>query len=346
MGDYTRILCAALNRQGFIVTILAINDAFVSAPSHEEQNCGNDKIKVFRLPHQFSWSLRETLAIKWIKEQQPDWVSLQFVLFTFHPKGICLGLGGLLAEIKKTAWLHVMVHEPWIVWSFRFPFKLRFLGVIQKFAVMAVFKVNSPDAISTSLPLYQRALRGINKHVELLPLFGNIPKANIAGNREWLLLKCLADPSSGFVLAGFFGNISRFLSLTILRAFIKEHIGKNHKVIIFHAGGMGAAGQKVWDEMTLVPPEGVSFVSLGRLSEVDASRYFQSLDYGLTSYSTVTWGKSGVVAAMRDHGLTVFPCGDDTMISDKIRSEVVWPSPWNVDIAATALMRQLSANMR
>jgi hypothetical protein len=322
---------------------LAIKDAFVSVPLREAQACENRKIRIYRLPSSLGWRVRQRLALDWINEKKPDWVSLQFVPFTFHPKGICLQLGGLLKGIKQNARLHVMVHEPWILWSFRFSFKLRFLGVIQKLAVVGAFKMIPPDAISTSLPLYKRELRVIGKHVELLPLFGNIPRVNMEGSRDWLLNKCPAGNLGDVVIAGFFGQISQFLSLRFLSDFIDKHCANNKRVVIFHAGGLGPAGLQMWNNLTLARRDSVSFVSLGRLSELDATRYFQGLDYGLTSYSAVTWGKSGVVAAMFEHGLRVIPCGDDTIYSDKISSEGALPSPWNVDLAATTLKRLLGA---
>jgi hypothetical protein len=143
------------------------------------------------------------------------------------------------------------------------------------------------------------------------------------------------------ILAGFFGQISPLLSLPLIADFIHGHTRAGKRVVIFHAGGLGAAGKSMWDNVAKTFGTSVRFVSLGRLSERDASLYFQALDYGLTSYSTVTWGKSGVVAAMREHGLTVIPCGDDALPAEKKWAQATLPSPWNVDLAATALLRQL-----
>jgi hypothetical protein len=44
---------------------------------------------------------------------------------------------------------------------------------------------------------------------------------------------------------------------------------------------------------------------------------------------------------MREHGLTVIPCGDDALPAEKKWAQATLPSPWNVDLAATALLRQL-----
>src|ERR1022692_2576923 len=53
----------------------------------------------------------------------PNWVSLQFVPFGFHPKGLPFGLPRHLMSIIGSRPLHWMFHELWVLWNF--PLSLR-----------------------------------------------------------------------------------------------------------------------------------------------------------------------------------------------------------------------------
>lgn len=343
VGDYTRRLAFALQRSGVGVTIISINDHYANGVTDKKIEGFGGMVSTYRLPSKMPWVERSQLVLARIKAEKSDWVSLQFVPFTFHPKGICFRLRPLLLKIKKVAKLHLMVHEPWLLWNSPLSWKLRALGMIQKLSLHYAFIGCLPDAVSTSLPLYKKALSGIVKEIVLLPLFGNIPVASVTENsRSWLAHRCGATVNESVILAGFFGQISHHLSIRAVRTFVDKKSVNGHKVVLLHAGNMSPAGKEVWDYMADQLKDDARFVVLGRLSEQEASHYFCGLDCGLTSYSTVTWGKSGVVAAMREHNIEVVPCGDDSLESAKNFAQDTFPSPWNVDLAASSLLNHLA----
>jgi hypothetical protein len=88
-----------------------------------------------------------------------------------------------------------------------------------------------------------------------------------------------------------------------------------------------------------------TFIKLGELNEQEASFYFSALDYGLTSYPIELMGKSGAVAAMREHGLRTISCGLLTRNSKGVKKSegqnLESHGTWTVTQSAFALLQQL-----
>ena len=92
VGDYTRRLAGELLRQGQQVAVIALHDLLVNEredPMGTQQE-GKLLIPTLRLSSRLSWATRIRQASTFIKTIDPDWISLQFVPFSFHKKGYFL----------------------------------------------------------------------------------------------------------------------------------------------------------------------------------------------------------------------------------------------------------------
>ena len=117
VGDYTRRLASELIRQGHPSIAISLNDTHISDPVFELQKIEGNSVSVLRLPGTMPWQERASTARKWLDAFNPDWVSLQFVPFGFHPKGLPFGLSRHLKSIIGLRPLHWMFHELWVLWN-------------------------------------------------------------------------------------------------------------------------------------------------------------------------------------------------------------------------------------
>jgi hypothetical protein len=70
-------------------------------------------------------------------------------------------------------------------------------------------------------------------------------------------------------------------------------------------GRLGETGEKLWEHMKRSDYANFVFEKRGELSANEISRELQSADFGIAVSPHHLLGKSGAVAAMRDHGLPV-----------------------------------------
>ena len=111
VGDYTKRLSIELIRLGHQVTALALSDGFITAPLEEKQVIENEHLQVLRIPASVSSKDRLILSKTWVTKHDPSWVCLQFVLFSFNPKGLPIYLPSFLKEIGQERSWHLMFHE-------------------------------------------------------------------------------------------------------------------------------------------------------------------------------------------------------------------------------------------
>ena len=100
VGDYTRLLAAECARQGHPTCILALNDPFATAAELE------GPIPELRLGPSLPWPERLRLARAFLDRFRPDRLSVQFVCYGWHPKGIAFGIGRRLRLDRTQLRLH------------------------------------------------------------------------------------------------------------------------------------------------------------------------------------------------------------------------------------------------
>jgi hypothetical protein len=302
-------------------------------------------VECLRLPGTLPWPERVTLAREWVGEFNPDWVSLQFVPFGFHPKGLCFGFEKHLKAIIGNRPFHWMFHELWVLWAFPLSLKKRILGQMQKLWLRSALNQLKPPAVSTQLPIYQAELRKLGVTTELLPLHGNIPVlAKQVDAISWLQARCSLPDIGEVTAAGFFGDILSTLDRALFAACLVKLRVPGKSLLLLSAGRLGGAAAQLWDSLAEEFKNSATFQKLGELHEREASLYFSALDYGLTGYPPELMGKSGSVAAMREHGLPVVSCAlhlDGSLSSSLVAAGPNPNRPWTVIQSAQSLLQQL-----
>lgn len=309
VGDYTRRLAGELIRQGHQVAALALNDPFISEESVGTQHSENIEVPVFRVPARWTASKRINLAKVWIDVMDPEWLSLQFVIFSFHPKGLPFGLAKQLAILARGRYFHIMFHEIWVGFASISPVKHKILGSFQRRIIKNALKALKVNLVTTTNGLYQSILSRDKIQSNILPLFSNIPVANpdeVYTSEIFKKLSILEEERNKWRIIGIFGSLypeAKLEKAIMLQLVIAQESEKSLAFIGF--GRIDEMGLKEFDRLKTVFSDNVRFLHFGELPPENISRLFQILDLGISCTPRQHIGKSGVFAAMKNHGLEV-----------------------------------------
>jgi len=317
VGDYTRRLAHALLSNGHEVSIIAMRDSYIEKTQREIIESEIGEIKILRLPLNIGIKQSATFIRRELDEIKPDWISLQFVLFAFHDKGLPFGLGQLLADTFKGFKVHVMFHELWLGIEEFTNLKYSIWGFFQKRIIASVIQKVKPSLIHTNSNWYAGQLMKISKKVKVLPLFSNIPvvKDFHNANRK---ADFIHSKSLKFVV---FGHISLFAPV---EKFVEELglLSEKYK-IKFHITFIGKNNSdlnrwvEVWNSQ-------FNATVLGVQSEFEISKCLSQSDIGISTTPYALLGKSGSFYALQDHGLPVINVSDLNELLEE-RSSFVAP---------------------
>lgn len=315
VGDYTRALARECMAQQHECCTVALNDPFVSEPTESEDR--DSGLKMLRLPSVTSWEQRVAQAAAFAASFEPDWVSLQFVCFGFHPKGLVFFLAKKLVPLFTAGQCHIMFHELWIGESKGYGPKNGAVGLLQKWGVLRLLRKLRPALMHTSNPAYVELLARNGAAARELPLPGNIPVVEA----ETGVLEAIArgnglglDASSrdAWWVAGVFGTIHPEWTPARWLEQLCDLAGENRKRLLFlHLGHTSDSGTMLWKNLAKDYTGRCDFLELGRQSPMQVSRVMQNLDFSIATSPWALIGKSGSTAAMLDHGLPVLVTRDD-----------------------------------
>ena len=316
VGDYTRLLAAECIRQGHECRLLAINDC--GSGVVETQASGGVQVECLRCPGSMPWAERLARAQEVLKAYDPDWVSLQFVPYGFHPKGIAWRLARDLKALIGGKPLQIMFHELWIGFGAGAPVKKRIMGALQRHCIFRMIRKLKPRVVHTSNATYAGLLRRGGVAAVELPLFGNIPVQEIGPESvlpgQLAAAGIPADPEGrcGWWLGLFFGTLHQEwnpqpLTGLLLRA--AKRAGR--RLCLVSAGRLGAFGEGLWEKMRREHGQEIVFVKCGEQSSEVISTLLQVADFGMAVTPWELMGKSGSAAAMLDHGLPILFTRDE-----------------------------------
>jgi hypothetical protein len=316
VGDYTRRLAGELNRRGHPVMAVALNDPYVSESVFEIQQSEITTVPTLRLPSVSSWNQRINDARHRLDDFQPDWLSIQFVTFGYHRKGLCAGLGAKFAAMNSKAAWHVMFHELWLGLGEQAPLKHRVMGALQRVFIQAMIRRLRPQVVHTQTEPYRQVLCRVNIPATVLPLISNVPC--VQGDGWAGLLEPLLADSAGIrpdraklYLAGIFGsvhpewNVEQAVNLLI--PLVRQ--AKKRLVLVFL--GRNNLNSESFVRLKSLLRDRAEIISTGEKSVNEISRILQSLDVGLATTPRRAIQKSGSAAAMLEHGLPVLVTRDD-----------------------------------
>lgn len=293
VGDYTRRLSGALIKRGIAVELLALYDRGCRESKHEYQISEGSTISVTRYPRDMQDDERYMKASAFIQAAQPTWISIQFVIFTYNPKGLPFKLSSHLKKICADFPVHIMFHELWVGMEEGASFKHRLVGFIQKRIIAGFISATNTKQLTTHTPLYKWQLANIGYTAQILPLIGNVPKAAIAPK----------EMPAQKISVLFFGGIHHGAPIETFLTELKSEAGLRAKPleIVF----IGKCGSELKNWMRVCESLGIEAVDKGIMTEAELSRELSAATFGVSTTPYVLSSKSGTVAAMKEHGLKV-----------------------------------------
>jgi hypothetical protein len=303
VGDYTRQLASACVELGHSCLLVSICDVV-----DEASQIGD--FQLIRRRDILHASAEQQAALQaTITQWQPDWHSLQFVCFAFHPKGFVHALFSFLSVLPDGASRHIMFHELWIRQAPMMPFKLRILGLLQRLQILRAIKRWKPHQCHTSHALYHAILSENQISSKELPLFGNIPIAPPADNGVSTLLSNHKTATSVRIVIVPFSQLDRW---EVLEAMTRLHALACSAELTLHIVQVGVDrnGESRWAQIKQFCEQwGWECDQLGPQDTTTVSQLMQVADFGMNSAHIQMCQKSGAVLSMLEHGLPVLCAG-------------------------------------
>lgn len=296
VGDYTRRLAGELIVQGHEASVVALNDYYTLTLWSGPQSDEDIKIPVVRIPAVVSWKDRIWVATDYVNKMQPEWISFQFVLFSFHKKGIITGLYQYFEELSKGIKCHIMFHELWVGMEAKSKFKLWILGMVQKTQIKRLLIRLKPKAIHTQTKIYQEQLLNLGFKADYLPLFTNIVVSHEVNEKN----KQDEVNEISFVLYGYIHPNAPVRQFAMELA---DYSKRSYSSIKLKILGRSGSEQFRWKET--FRSMGLAVEVLGERSSAQISSILSASTYGVTTTPIALAGKSGAVATMWAHGLKV-----------------------------------------
>jgi hypothetical protein len=292
VGDYTRRLSAALIKAGHNCAILSLNDRHSKDTLKSTQRADGVDVPVLRLSSGIEIKKRFAIAKEWVDKIDPQWLSLQFVPFGYHPKGLKLGLSKLLLTLSNGRSWHMMFHELWVGIANEESKKLHLWGQTQRALIKSLVKNLKPAVIHTQTRLYQTLLAKMSFKAGYLPLYSNI--SVVAGIN--------VDSSAGvsFVVFGAIHDRAPIQQFAKEAAQYAEKFKLPVTLIII---GRGNNEQQRWADAWSAA--GLTVNRLGELPAEQISEVLSASTIGLSATALAVIEKSGSYAAMREHCLPV-----------------------------------------
>lgn len=329
VGDYTRILAAELIRTGHDARVISLNDTYLYEKLECIQFYGDLQVPVLRLPALWPTRRRFKEAKRWTDGFDPDWISLQFVIFSFQSKGLPIGLSYFLARLGNGRHWHIMFHELWVGMPVGASLKHILWGWLQQKIILSIIFKLKPDIIDTQSWLYYAQLTKLGFNVNYLPLFSNIPVAeNFVENDEEKSINGSRKNISMVV----FGTIHPAALIEQLLEEVKAYKRSNNTEIILTIIGRCGPEQERW--VSAWKSAGLKVQVLGEQSVTTISHVLSRASVGIATCAIAMIDKSGTVAAMLKHGLPVL-CVARPWISREI--DILKTPPGIIELSKGAL---------
>ncbi len=356
VGDYVRSLSVELIRQGHEVQAIALNDRNTDEAYEGEQVLDGTAVRVSRLPSVWPDKKRYISAKSHILNFKPDWISFQFVPYSFQDRGLPYNLKSFARMVRGEARWHIMFHELWLGFTPDSPLKDKVIGFFQSRIMLSLTRLIKPALVTTSNSLYGNLLEVNHIPTSILPLFSNIPVARAdEAFKEGLMAQMDIDKADRgqWRIIGVFGNIYPDSYLDNAIAEQLEIVAPlKVRIFILGFGNLNESGKDEFSRLQDLFGDRVKFLHLGIQTGNNISNIMQILDYGISCTPAEHIGKSGVFATMRLHGVPVILPKDgsnremDEATSKYIDYHMNRPSnTWNVSYVAAQYIQMLNSKI-
>lgn len=309
VGDYSRLLAAACCRLGVPASLLALHDSHVLLPNPSPQAVEGLSVPALRLPRSLPWLQRCRLAQSQLHAWHSQALSLQFVPYGYHRRGLPLYMPSMVRALihprdrgQPARSLHLMFHEIWIGLAHHSNLRSRLVGRVQRSLLHRLVQTTKPCLVQTTNQLYLRCLASIGIQAQLSLLYSNLPiPLSSEPPDPRYLTACLFgrippewDPEP--VLQVLFDQAARQGRTPRLRL-----LGRSHR-----SDDWLAAIRRRWPSFTIQ--------HLGSVDCPDQlATQIQSADVGLATTPWLLIEKSGSVAAFLALGVPVVVSRNDWM---------------------------------
>lgn len=294
VGDYTRCLAGELVRQGHDAQVVSLFDKEETTITNDIQYIGGVAVPVLRIPRSISSRTRFPAVEKFIKDFHPDWLSLQFVPFSFEKRGLPIKFARRLRGIDGNTPWQVMFHELWVGMEAGASKKLILWGWLQRKIIGLLLGTLKPAVVHTHSGLYIEQLRSLGCSPKQLPLFSSIPVSDVPDriipSKKTRSLVVFGSVHPGAPMGDFIEDL----------LFWREAEGANIEITF-----AGAGGTEVEKWMKACRARDVPVVCLGELPAGEISKVLSKADYGISTTPALMAEKSSAIAAMQAHGLPV-----------------------------------------
>jgi hypothetical protein len=297
VGDYTRRLSGELLRAGYEIQILSLCDKQAECFFTENQEIEETLVTVRRIPMSSNYEPRLDWTQDILNEFEPDWISLQFVPYSFNPKGLPFWLPSFLKKLKGNHKWHIMFHELWIGMDSNATFKSKCIGLLQNALVLRILKGNEKILINTQTDLYQSKISDLGYNAQILPLFSNIIK-----NKESNIEKTSDDLDLKFCL---FGSIHYGAPVQRFIDDLKQVISVSEEIRTLKFIFIGNCGTAIEEWKKVLLENKINFEITGFVTDLEISNLLSNCQYGISTTPYLLNQKSGSLAAMFDHQLPV-----------------------------------------
>ena len=298
VGDYVRRLAGELAAQGHQTAGIALNDEYVT----QEVLAVEAGFTLLRLPAAWPSSRRVAHIKQWVAIFDPEWLSLQFVPFSFHPKGLPFGLGKQLEQVGHGRMWHLMMHELWVGMQHEAPTKHVWWGKVQRYLIKALIARLQPKVVHTQTRLYQAQLAKLRVESQLLPLFANIARADSQAQAGPELPQALHTQAQATIKLLMFGSIHPGAPVAAFVHDVAQYAAQATPVVLTLVGRCGPE-QAHW--VAAWEGAGLPVELLGEQTPQRISEALASASLGIATTPLAQIEKSGTTAAMLEHGLPV-----------------------------------------
>lgn len=306
VGDYTRRLAGAMLQFKHEIKIIAIKDSYVKSVKTEIIQFDSGELQCIRYPESFALKQSSKEIQTVVNAFNPDFISIQFVIFGLHPKGLPFDLAEGFKTFCKNRLVHIMFHEMWLGMEKNPPLKFAIWGYLQKYIITNFIKSVKPVSIHTNSDWYLSQFKLLGYPISILPLFSNIPlntKVDVSNK----VLPSIERKNSEikFVLFGHISLGSPVESfVTELSSIAKEN---DWRISLTMAGNNNSELErwsKAWKSQSF------DVRVLGILPTDILSEVLLHSDIGITTTPLPLLTKSGSFMAMIDHRLPIINISD------------------------------------
>ena len=300
VGDYVRLLAKQLTGNMHTISILALSTPHVMLEQYVSELYEDIPVQTLSIPAHYSSKKRNLLAKSFVGKVNPEIISLQFVIFSYHKKGLPFRLGYDLKYIAPQARWQIMFHEIWIGLQQNVSVKHRIWGYIQQLIIKSLIHKLRPVKIHTHTRLYKAELEVLYPGVTILPLFSNIPKPAVRDKISNYKARSNDNTAFCFVI---FGTIHPGAPIIEFALEAADYAAINSIHLIFKF--IGRNGKELINWQSILENNGLECIVIGECDVEEIARVLDSANAGISSSAFLTLEKSGTVAAFRDFGLPV-----------------------------------------